>query len=316
MRLSSRWSNALQIAASLALLALAIAIARPSHLADALKNARPAYLLFSLLFVPFLIALRVIRWHVLTRSRKTDMALRDSFHSYMGGLTLAIITPFAAGEIARGAIAAPDDRASFMGLTFLDKIIDAVTLFLFACAGFAMITTGLLRVAGVAVAVAGVASLTLARRVTAFLERRLPDSRMANALRRASLAARSVPPRVFAGCFLVATLNLALYYLHLYIIMYGFSPAIRPEAVGLFPLITLSRIIPSVAGLGVREFTAGALFANARYEVTSAAAVEASLMQFVTVNIIPVAIWIAAAGGLRRLAAAAKKNGDKGDQPR
>jgi len=228
-------------------------------------------------------------------------------------LTLATVTPLAAGELARGALAAPDDKAGFVGLTIFDKVIDAMTLYVFACAGFVVVTSGWARLVGLAAMAAGFAGWAAAGAIAGALEKRLPASRVTNALSRAIAAARAVRASVFVRCFLVATANLALYYAHLYVIMYAFSPTIRPEAVGLFPLITLSRVVPSVAGLGARELTAVALFANARYEVTGTAAMEAALLQFVTVNVLPAAVWLAASSGLGRLARMIRGTGGDGD---
>jgi hypothetical protein len=219
----------------------------------------------------------------------------------MGGLTLATVTPLAAGELARGVYAAPDDKAGFVGLTLLDKAIDAATLVLFACAGLAIVAPGWAKAAGIVGAVLWAAAWLAARRVAAAVERRLPNSRIAGALARALAAAREVSPKVLALCLVAAAVNLALYYVQLYVIMYSLSPTMRPEAVGLFPVITLASKIPSVSGLGVREFTAGALFAEARYAVGSAAAVMASFAQFMMVNALPAAAWLVAAGGFRRL---------------
>jgi uncharacterized membrane protein YbhN (UPF0104 family) len=110
-----------------------------------------------------------------------------------------------------------------------------------------------------------------------------------------------VPRRVLATCFLIALANFTFLYCHLYVIMYSFAPDIKPQAVGLFPLITIvSRAVPSIAGLGVREFVAGWLFAGAEYNVGSAAAVVASSGQFVILNVLPAVIWLVTTGGFGR----------------
>lgn len=295
-----RLFKALQIAVAIVLLGAAVWIAQPSELWRALEASSVPCLLLSLLFVPLLIMLKAARWHILSRSRRRATAFASSLHSYMGGLALAVITPLAAGELARGAFAAPGDKAAFVGLTLLDKLIDATVLFFFACVGFILVTEGPLRGVGVgALALLAVGWLA-ARPIAAFAGKRFPQGRISRAAGRALEAAGGVTRSTLAVCFLLATVGFALYYCQLYIIMYAFAPTIEWKAVGLFPFITLSRLIPSPAGLGVREFTAGALFAHAAYQVKSPAAVLAAFTQFVTVNVLPVAVWILFFGGFAR----------------
>ncbi len=293
----------IQAAVSLALLGLAVWIARPSALVEELTRASIGWLAFSLLFVPVLLGMRALRWHILARTRRQEWPLARSFHSYMGGLVLAIITPFAAGELARGALAAPDDRAGFVGLTLLDKLLDVTALVLVAAAGFAAVAPQGWKWLGAVVGLATLAGWLAAPAVVGVLERRMGGSRLARAGRRAFEAARGVGGGTLAACFVVAVANFALLYCHLYVIMYAFARDIELGAVGLFPLITLSRVIPSIAGLGVREFTAGALFARAEYQVSSAGAVAASFTQFMTLNVVPAALWVVLSGGFAKLLA-------------
>ena len=292
----------LQIVLSLALLALAVVIARPSNVREQLRGASRGWLAASLLVVPVLIMLRAGRWHILARTRAPGIRFSHSFHSYMAGLALAVITPFAAGELARGAFAAPGDKAGFVGLTFLDKMLDMSSLLVFACIGFVVVAPGPMKLAGVAALVLLFAGLAFSRRIAGLASALMPQSRITATLQRALAAARAVPMATLVGCFVVAVANFALLYCHLFMIMYSFAPGIDPRAAGLFPLITLSRIIPSIAGLGVREFTAGALFAQAQYSVTSAGAVMAAFCQFASANVLPAVVWLVVSGGFRRFA--------------
>jgi len=291
---------AVQVGLSAALLVMAVWIAHPSQLKAELRHANLPWLAATLLLVPVLIMLRAGRWHVLARTRRPQIPFARSFHSYLGGLALAAVTPFSAGELARGAFLAPEDKAGFVGLTFLDKMLDVASLVLLACVGFMVVAPGRLKIAGLV----GVGLLLLGlgaiRPIAGAAVARAPQWRFARALVRASDAARAVPSRVLAGCFVVATVNFALLYFHLFVIMYAFAPEIDPRAVGLFPLITLSRVVPSIAGLGVREFTAGTIFAEAGYSVSSAAAVVAAFCQFVSANVLPAVAWLTVSGGFRR----------------
>lgn len=304
-----RLFKAVQITLSFVLLGLAVWVARPAALWREMLGVNGPWLLLSLLFVPILIALRAARWHILARTRREDMPFRKSFHSYMGGLALSIITP--AAELTRGALAAPRDKAGFVGLAFLDKLIDATVLFLLACGGFGIIAPGGLKYAAPASAVLVIAGWGASRPIAAFLGNLLPSSHIAGALRRALEATHSVRPAVLVKCFLLATANFVLYYCHLYIIMYAFAPEIEPKAAALLPLITLSRLVPSI-GVGPRELAAGALFSRFEYQVSSAGAVAAAFVQFVTVNVVPVAVWIILSGGFRRFFANEKKHNQAG----
>jgi uncharacterized membrane protein YbhN (UPF0104 family) len=290
-----------QIAASIGLLALAAALARPEALLKEIKTADWRLIAASMLFVPALMFVRTARWHLIARTRRPEMTFGESMHSYMAGLTLAVVTPWAAGELARGALAAPHDKAAFVGLTFVDKLIDATSLYLFACAGVVVVAPGWYRAIGLGGAALAAGGWAAAPAMLAILNARLPRSRLTDILRRAMAAGGQVPRRVLATSFALALVSGVVYFCQLYVIMYAFSPSIRPEAVGLYPLITLSRVIPSI-GFGVREFVAGALFAKFQYDVTSAAAVDASFVQYVAANVVPAAAWLIASGGFRRFA--------------
>lgn len=303
----------LQIVLSLALLALAVAIARPSNLREQFRGASRGWLAASFLVVPVLIMLRAGRWHILARTRAPGIRFSRSFHSYMAGLALAVVTPFAAGELARGAFAAPEDKAGFVGLTFLDKMLDVSSLLVLACLGFVVVAPGPVKLAGVAALALLFAGLAFSRRIAGLAAALMPQSRITVALQRALAAAQAVPSATLAGCFVVALANFTLLYCHLFMIMYAFAPGIDPRAAGLFPLITLSRVIPSIAGLGVREFTAGAIFAQAQYSVTSAGAVVAAFWQFTSANVLPAVAWLVVSGGFRRFVGNGRE--EKSDEP-
>lgn len=295
-----------QVAASLGLLVLAAALARPQALVNEIRAADWRLIALSALFVPVLMFLRTLRWYLIARTRRPQMTFGESMHSYIAGLALAVVTPWAAGELARGALLAPQDKAAFVGLTFLDKLIDATALYLFACIGVMAIAPGWYKAIGAAGAALAAIGWAVAPAMLTILDARLPQSRATDIMRRASAAGRQVPGRVLATSFALAGLSGAVYFFQLYVIMYAFSPSIRPEAVGLYPLITLSRVIPSI-GFGVREFVAGALFSRFQYDVTSAAAVDSSFVQYVIVNVAPAAAWLVASGGFRRFA---RRQGD------
>lgn len=292
--------GAAQLLLSVGLLGVAVWVARPANLKSALASPNWLYLALALVLAPGLVALRALRWHLLARSRRSDIRFSQTFHSYMGGLTLAVITPFAAGELARGALAAPDDRAAFVGLTLLDKLLDASSLVILGCVSLTVLVEGRARLLGPAIAMALVVGWIGAKPITGLLARLLPESRISKVLLRAVTAAHDVPLGTFVGCFAMALFNFTFIYVHLFIIMYAFAPEIEFEAAGLFPLITLSRIVPSIAGLGVREATAGVLFEDARYRVSSAAGVAATFLHFVILNVVPAALWVAFSGGFKR----------------
>lgn len=291
-----------QVAASVVFIGLIAVFIHPAELWNTLRKANTTLLLLSLSIVPVLMVLRVSRWHIIARTRRPDIPLADTYNSYMAGLAVAVVTPWV-GELARGAVVAPRDRAGFMGLTFLDKLIDLTMLFICACVGLMVIAPGGYKAfAAAGIVIAAIAWATLPAMV-AIADRVLPRSRMADILRRAALASGQVSRRVLAIAFLLAVANVTIYYCELYVTMMAFSPSIKLEAAALFPLITLSRLIPSLGGLGVREFVAGALFSHAQYDVSSAAAVDASFVQFAFANVVPSVLWLISARGLTRAAA-------------
>ncbi len=301
---------AVQIGLSLVLLAVVVWRHLPSQLGAELVGANYAVLLLTLMMVPILVMLRAVRWHVLARTRDPHIPMALSFHSYMAGLALAVITPFSAGELARGAFAAPSDRAGFVGLTFLDKMLDVTSLMVLVCSGFMVVAPGRLKLAGAGAMLLLFVAIASARSFAGFAATLMPRWRFVGALMRGVEAGRAVPTGTLLGCFVVAVGNFALLYFHLFLIMYAFAPEIDWRAAGLFPMVTfISRAVPSIAGLGVREFTASAIFAEVEYNISSTGAVVATFLQFVGANVLPAGAWLLVSGGFRRFFAAAREGG-------
>ena len=85
--------------------------------------------------------LQWLRWHILLRAGKLNLAPAQSLRILLAGLPLGLITPGRIGELGRGALVAGEhDSVSVAGLTLLDHafgLVGALTI-----AGIGMVISG------------------------------------------------------------------------------------------------------------------------------------------------------------------------------
>ncbi|RJO67197.1 MAG: UPF0104 family protein [Myxococcales bacterium] len=280
----------LTLAVSAGLLGALVYAVQPARLwASLLAVDLPLFLLGGVC-TPLVLLAKIFRWRLLARQIE-PISLRDAAASYMHGLVLATITPFAAGEAARAMFLKPGNRARLTGKVIVDKLIDLSTVGVLAGLGMFAYPAWRLEWLGL-VLVAGAPSGWL---LLAFIGRtRLVRAEgRQGALAKAALVVdglASTSPLLLFKSFALSLAGFAFYYLQSLLLLRAFAPGAPVLAVAAFPAITLSTILPiAFSGVGVREGTAVLLLAP--FGVDEAAAFNAAFLQFVVVQVVPVMLW-------------------------
>ena len=287
----------LGIGISLLCLGLLIWIVGPNQLSETLSSATPSVLAWGLALTPVVITLRFWRWYMLARVEVADLAAGECLRSYLAGLSLAVLTPLSAGELARGALLTRGDQARFAGLTLLDKVFDLSWVGLLGLIGVGLVFEEVRVMAWGATAVIPLC-WAIAWRLT-----RRAEGESHGIWRRFLFVLTRVPPRRLLAVAALAAATQLVYVGQGWVVLRAFSEGAGVEAAALLPVVTLSTIVPAfLGGLGVRELTAYWLLPAAGIDAVAAA--EAAFGQFAIVMIPPAVVGAFFLAGLTQLSEA------------
>ncbi|MDD2485914.1 MAG: lysylphosphatidylglycerol synthase transmembrane domain-containing protein [bacterium] len=102
------------------------------------------------------VLLKWCKWHLLLIGRAESLTPSLSIASYLIGTAAGLVTPGRVGELGRAALFKGDDRARVAGLVIFDRMIDLVTVAVYALVGLFAVS----RLLGT-VALAGIIILTV-----------------------------------------------------------------------------------------------------------------------------------------------------------
>ncbi len=256
-------------------------------LIDTFLNASWTLLGVALAMTPICLFVKTIRWYFLVRSVDDSISYKDAVLSYLAGLCLAVITPFASGELARGCYF--KDRAASTGKVFIDKLVDLTVVAIFTLSGI-LFTVGYIQIK----LISGAALIILI--VIWFI--RKPFSRFCDflsvrfkiaAIAKIGTAFAEIKTKLLIKIFALAFLFFAMFYFQAFVILTAFFKQPPLATILFFPLITLSTIIPvTIGGLGIREWAAALLLKQ--FDIPEAVAVNTFFMHFILINFIPALI--------------------------
>lgn len=261
----------------------------PSRIVDTLLTSNPSLVALSLAFTPAVIGIKTLRWQLLV-GPEANFSYFEALRSYLAGLTLASVTPGAAGEAGRGLFVRRGNRAELTGKVIIDKLVDLFSVTLLASGGLLLVGTPAARIVGL-VLLSGVVLATCA----AFWGLRLWGKRLTEDrypwLKRFHLSSiisgiTSIRKSQLIMNVLLSFLGFAIYYSQAFVMLKAFWRASSWEVVPYFPTITLSTILPiAISGVGVREWTAVLLLRH--FAIPEAVAFNAFFSHFVVVQLLP-----------------------------
>jgi uncharacterized protein (TIRG00374 family) len=285
------FSLAARFLVSAIVLYIIISLVQWQNIIAAYQSADGRWIALAVLLLLFNIGIRTFKWRTMLRSVKNAPTIAEAFGSVMLGISLGSFTPGEIGEFAGRAVHIVDaKRTHLVGLTLLDKVqISIVT----GCAGLvslACITINNPLLVGALILViavlSGVFILCLGR--IALLTLRLHFS----------LFQKSWLKRIVEGFNLLkskqvcATVMFTLVYyivliLQMFCLINAFSKISLVHAfVGTSAMMFVKSLLPiSIGDLGIRE--AGSIYFFSFYDISQAAALNASVMLFFINIVIP-----------------------------
>ncbi len=271
---------ALRLGVTSILVYLILLSVSPQEMFRALSVAARAPLIAGLCAGVVFSFLKVLRWWWLLARMGIACDFSDACYSYLGGMSVGLLTPGRVGEVARSLYLRAVDRTYVSGLALLDKLLDLLILTFAAAVGCAI--HGLFETALLLFCVGGTGVLIgifLRGGAIQSLARRMPLRPVRLLLEQAGQALDRVSGRTLAAATGLAVLAFSATVLQFWLFLHAFGPAPWQAAAFAMPLMVLSNLIPmTVSGVGVREWAA-VIFLSL-YSVPGAVAVNVALLVF------------------------------------
>jgi len=289
--MNNHWFNSWWARGSftLALVVLMLVWVGPASIWDTIKTSQLELLLLSLIFTPLVIGIKTLRWFLLARTQ-SPIVFQEALHSYLAGLTLAVLTPLAAGEAGRGLFIKTEDTIELTAKVILDKLIDLSAVGMFAGLGLILTkehtaqTIGALLSLGIIIVWGAVMFLSSKlKEPTATMDNswlaRLQIPVLANSL-------TNTPFRQLGLNMMLALIGLVFFYSQAFVLLLAFWSEASWVVIPYFPIITLSTILPiAIGGVGIREWTAVLLLKQ--FGIPESVAFNTFFVHFVVVQLLP-----------------------------
>ncbi len=121
-KINSILINILRAAITFGLLFLLMRMIKRDALLEAIKQAKFIWMFGALILVPVNLLLQGKRWHILVKTEVPEMKYTKCLTSFLGGLSMGLITPGRVGEIGRVFLLNVPSRTRLAGLHVLDKL--------------------------------------------------------------------------------------------------------------------------------------------------------------------------------------------------
>ncbi|MFQ5460545.1 MAG: flippase-like domain-containing protein, partial [Anaerolineae bacterium] len=325
---------ALRIAVSLGLLALLFRFGGVSagQVARALGSARPGPMVAALvLYAGFGTWLRALRWRVLIRALGHDIRLGRALEIFLIGTTFNQFLPTGfGGDVVRTLLLGRDGlgRARAASTVLVERATGMLALVLVGVAILPVAGPGvapavrLLLVASGAIGVVGIVGL---KRAAGIRSRATGVPGLGRVAGHGGVARFADSFGEYDGRPLAATLGLSVLFAALLIatnfllgLAFGIDQIALRQWALMVPLVALSLLVPSIGGLGVREWTYVGLLGAMDPPVAAGTATALSLT-FQGLNLVLAAaggLLLAAGGGLGGPTGARRPGGASGTIPR
>jgi uncharacterized membrane protein YbhN (UPF0104 family) len=277
-----------RIIISVVILYFLISLVQWQNVYAAYTTADATFIFYALAFLTFNLGIRIFKWRVMLYSVKEKPSFYEAFGSVMLGISLGSFTPGEVGEYAGRALHITDARRSHLvGLVLLDKAQIFIVMGVAGFISFAVLTIhSLLYLCVIALILCSVSVLLLLRMDTlANIGHHINKSIfqkpwLTNILDGFSLLK---PNQILLTSIYTILFHVVIVF-QMYFLLNAFSSiSFFDTFIGTSALLFAKSLIPiSLGDLGVRE--AGSIFIFSIFQITQAAALNASLLLF-TINI-------------------------------
>jgi len=231
---------------------------------------------------------KILKWHILVRDTGVEESFQNSMDSYFIGMSLGIVTPGRAGELARIGNLSKDKRLAGAGLVLWDKIFDVWVVSLFSLWGIyyflditLAVTIGILLI-GLFIVILNPIWLSIIFKLPVIKNYpQLMDG--LKVLKRKT---------IFINICLTL-LSYSIVLVEVYFLSRAFQSFDILSVVIAYPLVMLANLIPiTIGGLGVREGVAVVLLG--RFGLSQEAAFNSAFLLFLINTALPAVFGIIA----------------------
>lgn len=275
----------LKLAVSIILVIVILKIVGIDRLADNLIAVNGLSVFLALCLSPFVVILGTEKWRKIIR-HEAKISFIDALISFLGGMSLGLITPARIGELGRIAFIVNGRKAVLAGIALFDRVIDLeVTLAIGLIGAHVLLGYSGLLLVIVSVLVGGTILFVpqkyfiLCNKII----RRLPYQHKIEAV---MAGVKAIPDNTLLACLFLRVVVSLIDLFQFYILLNAFaSVSIIPVFV-VYPVIIIINILPvTFMGIGMREGVA--MLTLSKFGVPPEASVSASFLLFSINTLMP-----------------------------
>ena len=265
-----------------------------SGLLRTMRSAELYYIAASLFLLPLNLLLQFGRWNLVVRRLQPDVKSRMIWSSLFIGISLGLITPARLGDYARTLFVKDVDKPQLLGLFLVDKLVTWFAIYLLGALGLLQFIPVLTQTR-ILMLVIGLGALFLVIAVAVYRRgfhvnagHRIKSVFVLRLLEGTGKMSRTLLQKLAALGFL----HVLTYCTQLYLLILAFdSIAFFHAMSAAFAVMFIKTVFPlSFGDLGTRE--GAAIYFFGRFDVTAAAAFNASLLLFLINILIPGVIGV------------------------
>lgn len=224
------------------------------------------------------------KWHNIIKLGKNDYSYWDGAKSYMIGNALGMVTPMRVGDIGRALYFIPSERPKMIGFTFIDRLIDLITVCILSIGGgYLLINHGFCFLL-IVLSVMGLFLLFSPIFFYKIVKNIIPNGKINKKIGRLIEIFKFLDIKTILICLILSVAAFIITILEFTCVISAFENTTFLSIFLVTPLITLSALIPvTIMGLGVREGLSILLFS--KFGVSEATALTAAFLCFLINNV-------------------------------
>lgn len=232
------------------------------------------------------------KWMEIIRQEAVGITYLEALASFLGGLSLGVLTPGRVGEFGKVGFVRRGRLAALAGIALLDRVIDLKVVVALGIVGSAMLFGAFPALIVASATLGGTAVVFYAPLRLAILNVVLAMSPWKDRIREVIDAISAIPTATFLRCVGLRTVACLIDVGQYYLLINSFSHIGLLDVLVVYPAVILTNILPlTIGGLGVREGMS--MYVLSHYQVPPEAAASASLLLFAINTLLPALVGAA-----------------------
>lgn len=254
---------------------------------NAISKVDVQYLLAALLLSPLIIVFGTEKWYQMTKKASDSLERKDACISFLGGMSLGLLTPGRIGEFSR-VLFLRGSKIELTGIAIVDKVIDVEVVLLIALYATAILFGTWAFLLTFMFTFLGIIFLYFPHKST-FLLTKIIHFRFIPFKKKLDLLIQginSTPHKTISLCILYRLLMTVIDVIQFYLLIMAFIPTKVIYALIAYPLVMLTNILPiTIGGIGVRESVSALILT--KFNIPPECAVSASFLLFCVNTLLP-----------------------------